>query len=136
MARTRETFFRGQELARSRRSMPARTYNLSRILLGRSPDAFVFVPIRSMQVLAIVEACEFNFVHREARREIELSWLDFAPGERSGLDEPVPFDAVFYAPEAAATMLRLQGEFLKALELMEARSVPSGTGAVLELKPR
>jgi hypothetical protein len=132
----RETFYRGPEMARSRRSMPARTYNLSRILLARSPDRFVFVPIRSMQYLAIVEAGEFNFVHREARREIELAWQAFAPGERTGLDEPVPFDAVFYGPEAAATMLRLQGEFLKALEALEARSAPSGTGAVLELKPR
>lgn len=132
----RETFYRGQEIARTRRSMPARTYNLSRILLARSPDAFVFVPIRSMQYLAIVEAGEFNFLHREARREIELSWQNFAPGERSGLDQPVPFDVVFYAPDAASTMLRLQGEFLKAMELMEARSAPAGTGAVLELKPR
>jgi hypothetical protein len=132
----RETFYRGPELARTRRSMPARTYNLSRILLARSADAFVFVPIRSMQYLAIVEAGEFNFVHREARREIEVAWQDFAPGERSGLDQPVPFDAVFYGPDAASTMLRLQGEFLKAMDLMAARTAPTGTGTVLELKLR
>lgn len=136
MARTRETFYRGPEVARARRTMPARTYNLSRILLARSLDAYVFVPIRSMQYLAILEAGEFNFVHREARREIELAWDGFAPGARSGLDEPVPFDAVFYRPEAATTMLRLQGEFLKAMELLQQRSLPTQSGAVLELKRR
>lgn len=136
MARMRETFYRGNELARTRRSMPARTYNLSRILLARSPDAFVFVPIRSMQYLAIVEPHEFNFVDREARREIELAWQHFAPGERAGLDDPVPFDAVYYGPQAADAMLRLQTEFVKAMELMQARTVPEHTGAVLELKRR
>lgn len=136
MARTPETFYRGPELARTRRTMPARTYNLSRILLARSNDAFVFVPIRSMQYLAIVEAGEFNFLHREARREIELAWQGFAPGERSCLDQPVPFDLVYFAGAAATTMLRLQGEFLKAMELMQVRTAPADTGVVLDLRRR
>ena len=134
--RMRETFSRGPELSRIRRSMPARTYNLSRILLFRSPDPFVFVPVRSMQCLAILEAAEFNFVHREARREIELSWQNFAPGERGGLDQPVAFDAVLHSPDAAAALLRLQGEFPKAMELLAARTAPQGAGAVLEMKRR
>jgi len=134
--RVRETFYRGNELARERRAMPARTYNLTRILLTRTRDAFVFVPIRSMQYLAIVESAEFNFLHSEERPDIELSWQNFAPAERSGLDDPVAYDAVYYCAHAAVTMRRLQGEFLRALEQMAARSAPAQSGAVLELKRR
>lgn len=134
--RVRETFYRGNELARERRAMPARTYNLTRILLTRTRDAFVFVPIRSMQYLAIVESAEFNFLHSEERPDIELSWQNFAPAERSGLDDPVAYDAVYYRAHAAVTMRRLQGEFLRALEQMAARSAPAQSGAVLELKRR
>jgi len=134
--RMRETFFRGQELAREPRSMPAATYNLTRILLARTKDAFVFVPIRSMQVLAIVEAREFNFVHSETRRTIDLSWQDFAPAARTALDDPVPYDAVYHAEDAARTMLRLQAEFLRALEMLAERSSPVGTGRVIEIRRR
>ena len=134
--RKRETFFRGPELRRERRSMPAATYNLTRILLARTKDAFVFVPIRSMQVLAIVEAREFNFVHSETRSTIDLSWQDFAPAARTALDDPVPYDAVYHADDAARTMLRLQGEFLRALEMLAERSAPLGTGGVIEIRRR
>jgi hypothetical protein len=132
----RETFQRGPELVRIRRSMPAQTYNLSRILLARAGAGHVFVPIRSMQYLAIVEPHEFNFVHREGRREIEISWQDFSPGERTALDDPVPYDAVFHQAGAAETMRRLQGEFLTALAFAAERSAPSDPGVVLELRKR
>lgn len=134
--RMRETFFRGPELRRERRSMPAATYNLTRILLARTRDAFVFVPIRSMQVLAIVEAREFNFLHSETRRTIDLSWQGFAPAARTALDDPVPYDAVYHAEDAARTMLRLQGEFLRALETLAERSAPVETGGVIEIRRR
>lgn len=132
----RETFYRGPALARSRRSMPGQTYNVTRILLARAGAGHVFVPIRSMQYLAIVEAQEFNFVHREGRREIEISWQDFAPGAREALDAPVPYDAVFHHEGASATMQRLQAEFQKALALAAERSAPSDPGVVLALRKR
>jgi len=134
--RVRETFHRGPELARERRAMPARTYNLTRILLARTGDAFVFVPIRSMQYLAIVESGEFNFLHSEARPDIEISWQNFAPGERAALDDPVAYEAMYYGAHAEVTMRRLQGEFLRALEQMAARTAPARSGMVLDLKPR
>lgn len=134
--RQRETFFRGEELQRVRRTMPARTYNLTRILLARHAGQAVFVPIRSMQYLAIVEAAEFNFVHAEARREIEIAWQHFAARGRAGLADPVGYDAVYFGPEAENTMLRLQGEFARALELMASRFLPGGGGAVIELRRR
>lgn len=134
--RVRETFHRGPELARERRAMPARTYNLTRILLARTGDAFVFVPIRSMQYLAIVESGEFNFLHSEARPDIEISWQNFTPGERAALDDPVAYEAVYYGAHAEVTMRQLQGEFLRALEQISARSAPAGRAKVLDLKRR
>jgi hypothetical protein len=134
--RQRETFYRGEELQRACRTMPARTYNLTRILLSRQAEPAVFVPIRSMQYLAVVETAEFNFVHSEARRRIEISWQHFRPWERTGLDDPVAYEAVYFSPGAGATMLRLQGEFARALELMVSRYVPAGGSAVIELKRR
>jgi hypothetical protein len=132
----REMFYRGDELQRSRRAMPARTYNLTRILLSRRAEPAVFVPIRSMQYLAVVEAAEFSFVHSEAGRQIEIVWQHFSPRERTGLDDPGAYDAVYFRPSAGETMLRLQGEFARALELMVSRSVPAGGSAVIELKRR
>jgi hypothetical protein len=134
--RVRETFYRGAELVRMPSAMPARTYNLTRILLARSRDSFVFVPIRSMQYLAIVEANEFNFLHAEARPNIEISWQDFASSGRASLEDPVPYTAVHHAAGAAVTMVRLQAEFLRAMQLAAARSAPADTGVVLELKRR
>jgi hypothetical protein len=134
--RTPESFHRGPELRRERRGMPAATYNLTRILLARASDRFVFVPVRSMQVLAIVEPQEFNFVHSETRRTIDISWQDFAPGVRAALDEPVPYDAVYHTEHAAPAMLRLQGEFLRALEILAARSAPAGPGGVIDIRRR
>ena len=134
--RVRETFYRGPERGRERRAMPAATYNLTRILLARTADAYLFVPIRSMQYLAIVESGEFHFLHSEARPDIEISWQNFTPGERAALGDPVAYEAVYYGAHAEATMRRLQGEFLRALEQMAARSAPSSSGAVLELRRR
>jgi len=136
MGSTTEFFFRPEETARERVTLPAPLYNRCRLLLTRCTRPHVFVPIRSMQYLAIVESAEFNFLHSEERPDIELSWQNFAPAERSGLDDPVAYDAVYYRAHAAVTMRRLQGEFLRALEQMAARSAPSQSGAVLELKRR
>ena len=111
-------------------------HNLTRILLSRTGDGFVFIPIRAMQTLAIVEPAEFNFVHSENRPEIQISWQNFAAGERSSLDQPVPYDIVYYGAAAPAAMQRLQGEFGRALELMASRCAPTDTGVVLELKRR
>jgi hypothetical protein len=132
--RVRETFYRGKELARVHRTMPAQTYHLTRLLLARSRDTFVFVPIRSMQYLGIIEAGELNFVHSEARREIDISWQSLTADERSALDQPVSYEAVYYTDEAPVTMQRLQGDLLRALELMASRSAPADTGVVLALR--
>jgi hypothetical protein len=99
--------------------------------LARAPQGCVFVPIRSMQVLAVLDHEEFIFVDRERRRWVEIAWQHFRPGERAALDAPVAYEAVYYSPEAHETMKRLQGEFLKALRDLQGRAPQQGRARVL-----
>lgn len=116
-----EEFYREQELARESRHLPSALYNLTRTLLARSQTGCVFVPIRSMQYMAIIDAEEIVFVDSQHKRWIEVSWQSFKPGERESLDDAVAFESVYYVAEATETMKRLQGEFFTALRVLAAR---------------
>lgn len=131
---TEETFYRPAETGREARHLPAPVYNLAHLLLARSASDCVFVPIRGMQYMAVLDAEEYIFVHREGRRMIELAWRHFRPGERAALSEPVAYELVCYSPSAPATMLRLQREFHVALQALESRqTLPSGPARILKL---
>lgn len=109
------TCYRNQEIARETRNLPALTYNLAITLLARSSDACLFVPIRSLQYLAILDAEEFVFVDSTSKCQIDIAWRDFRPRERVTLDDPVSYQAVYYQPGIAELMSRLQTEFPIAL---------------------
>ena len=128
-----ETFYRPPELSREPRTLPAETYNLAHVLLKRASTGSLFVPLRSMQFLAVLDAEEFIFVDREGRRMIELAWQHFAPQTRHALDEPVSYEAVYYSPVAAEVMRRAQGEFHKALREVEQKNVLHGPAHVIKL---
>ena len=128
-----ETFYRPPELSREARTLPADTYNLARVLLKRAATGSLFVPLRGMQFLAVLDAEEFIFVDREGRRMIELAWQHFAPQARSALDEPVSYEAVYYSPAGAEVLRRVQGEFHKALREVEQKSLPPGSARVIKL---
>lgn len=130
-----ETFYRPAEMTRAARTLPAETYNLGRLLLARAANGCVFVPIRRMQFLAVLDREEFIFVDREGRRAIEIAWQRFRPGERVALDAPVPYEAVYYSAAATGIMQRLQSEFLKALHELEGRQ-PVVAGARIISLPR
>ena len=121
----KETFYRPDEVSREARALPAETYNLARRL--RTQGESLFVPIRAMQYLAVLDDDEFIFVDREGGRRIEVSWQGFRPQDRSALDAPVHYEAVYYSGEAKELMRRLQGEFQKALTGL-ARRKPVSTG--------
>lgn len=125
---------RGPELARERRYLPAEVYNLAHTLLARGGDA-VFVPIRSMQVLAIIDREEIVFVDSRHKHVVETAWQRFAPRDRAGLDAPVSYEAVHYGPESAALMGRLQRDFADALKAFAAKTAPHGAAAVLSMRP-
>ena len=105
-----ERFYREQEIARLPAFLPAATYNLAHTLLARAGKC-LFVPIRSLQYMAVLDAEEFIFVDSQNKAWVELAWQHFRPQARSALDERVPFEVVHYAPQAAETMKRLPGEF-------------------------
>jgi len=130
-----ERFYREQEIARQPDFLPAATYNLAHTLLARA-GLCLFVPIRSLQYMAVLDAEEFIFVDSQNKAWVELAWQHFRPQARSALDERVPFEVVHYAPQAVETMKRLPGEFHKALRVLAERDLPQQDARVLPLVRR
>ncbi len=128
-----ETFYRPPELSREPRTLPAVTYNLAHVLLQRAATGSLFVPLRGMQFLAVLDAEEFIFVDREGRRMIELAWQNFLPQARRALDEPVSYEAVYYSPASTEIMRRVQAEFHKALREIEQKAAPGNPARVVKL---
>jgi len=127
---TKESFYRTREIKRERRSLSAAVYNRSKTLLYRSGETALFVPIRSMQYLAVIDREEIVFLNGAvSRRDIVLAWRNFRASERCALDQPVPYEAVYYTEGSPAAMPRIQSEFPRALREMDekhrnARIVP------------
>lgn len=130
------TCYRDQELQREMRHLPAATYNLAHTLLARSPAGVVFVPIRSMQFLAILDHEEIVFVDAERKSQIDIAWQHFRPQQRSSLDEAVAYESVYYHPAAADIMRRLQSEFPRALQALSEKEKLEGPGKILKLEMR
>jgi hypothetical protein len=131
-----ESFEREQALARIDSALPAATYNLTRILLAASTTGCVFVPIRSMQYLAVLDQEEIIFVDSQYKRWVEVAWQCFKPQARNALDESVAYQAVFYTPAARDVRLRLQRDFHAALSLLDSRRQPHAPAHVLNLPAR
>ncbi|HSJ80861.1 MAG TPA: hypothetical protein VK910_06560 [Thiobacillus sp.] len=130
-----ERFYREQEIARLPDFLPATTYNLAHTLLARAGKC-LFVPIRRLQYMAVLDAEEFIFVDSQNKAWVELAWQHFRPQARSALDERVPFEVVRYLPQATETMKRLPVEFLKALQALAGRDLPQQDARVLPLVRR
>ena len=129
------SFERGEEIRREVRQLPAEHYNKIRLLFARVRSEALFVPIRAMQYLAIVDREEIVFVDGLGTRRIELAWRDFQAGERENLRDPVTYTCVYYLEKGRENMNRLQSEFLKALGLMQDRQ-PKADGATITPLPK
>lgn len=127
------TIYRDPPLAKEERQLPATTYNLLRTLLARSPGV-LFVPIRSMQFLAIVDAEEVVFVDHLQKGLAAIAWQSFKPQARDALDTPVTYTAVHYRDDGAELMRRLQGELPKALAQLEGKERPEGAAKILKFE--
>ncbi len=115
----KESFNRGEALGHKARMLPAETYNAMRLLLDYSDASCVFVPIRSMQYMAVIDQEEVIFVDAvSARRSIEFSWQQFKPQQRSSLTEPVAYRFTYYDVKAIETIKRAQGEFNRFVQQM------------------
>ena len=126
------TCYRNPELAHEPRFLPAATYNLALTLLGRSTTDNLFIPIRSMQYLAILDAEEFVFLDGERKCWIDIAWRHFQPQARNSLQEPVAYEAVYYHAEAENLMLRLQAELPRALHALADKTQLDGPARVLK----
>lgn len=126
------TCYRDIALASENRTLPAATYNLAVALLARAPAGYLFVPIRSMQYLAILDNEEFMFIDGERKCWIDIAWQHFKPQQRESLEDPVTYEAVYYRPESAGLMRRLQTEFPLALRSLAGKEKLHGPARVLK----
>jgi hypothetical protein len=124
-----ETFFRPEEIAREQVNLPAALFNRCILLLNNSSTKNVFVPVRSMQYQAVIDADEIIFVDNQSYassaghggRMIVIAWKVALHGQRDSLSKPVPIEIVYHANENHETHRRLMSEFPKALDIFEAR---------------
>lgn len=130
------TVYRDPPLGGESRALPAAQYNLARLLQSRSRHGAAFVPIRNMQVLAILDVDEFVFVDSQHKQLAVLAWRHFQPQQRNTLDDPVPFEAEFYRSDAADLQRRLQPELFKAMQLLSGRDRIDGPARVLKFDRR
>jgi hypothetical protein len=126
------TCYRDLALQREARQLPATVYNLAYTLLAKSASGVVFVPIRTMQYLAILDAEEFVFLDSQNKSWIEIAWQNFQPQQRSALDQAVPYQAVYYNASAAIAMQRLQHDFALALHALAKKETPQGAARILK----
>jgi len=108
----------------------SQTYNLAHVLLNRSDTKHLFVPIRSMQYLAIIEKDAFWFVDSlayavrgdEGGRLIRVSWHPvIRAGERTGLNQNMDCRVIFYGKDMRDIQNRLNKEFYESMQLMDQR---------------
>lgn len=126
--------YRSPPIASEHRALPAKHYNLARSLQARSPRGVAFVPVRSMQMLAILDAEEFVFLDAHEKQRAVLAWGGFRPQQRTGLDQPVAYEALYYRADARELMGRLQPELFKAMQALAAKDRAVSPARVLFLE--
>ena len=126
-----EVFFRPEPVDRNETTISAALYNRCRLTRAHSGRDHLFIPIRAMQYLAVVDEDEIIFVDSQAYavrggeggRIIVISWHFRPVGERESLNEPVPMEILFHHEIGHTLSIRLQGEFDKALADLESRQI-------------
>jgi hypothetical protein len=127
------TCYRNHEVAREPRQLPAPTYNSALLLLEHSKDGVVFVPIRGMQYLAVIDREEIIFLDSEHRSWVAIAWQNFRPQQRTALTDAVPYEAAYYTQAAREAMKRLLAEFPQAVKALAARDTPSTGARIIKL---
>ena len=126
------TCYRDSAISREHRQLPAATYNLALTQLARSATGNLFIPIRAMQYLAILDNEELVFLDGERKCWIDIAWRNFKPQARLSLEDPVHYEAVYYRPDTALIMSRLQAELPRALQELAKKSRVDGPARVLQ----
>jgi hypothetical protein len=125
------TLYREAPILRESRHLPGAVYNLAHLLLARAGKTCVFVPIRGMQYLAVIDHEEIVFVDRELPGQVQLAWQNFHRQERNALDQRVEFEVAFYTRESLPVMSRLMSEFPRAMQAMAGKERIETPAAVL-----
>ena len=129
-----ETFFRPEELAVERLTIPAALYNLCRLVLARCDNEHAFIPIRSMQFQAVIGHGEVIFVDSQdyavqdgkGGKLVCLAWIFRHELGRDNLTEPAPIQLAYFREDARQLHNRLVGEFGQALEQFAAQQQVTG----------
>lgn len=130
------TCYRDLEIKREKRTLAAATYNLAIQLLARCETKQLFIPIRSMQYLAIVDLEEFVFVDSQNKCWVDIAWQNFHSHEREALNQPIEYEAVFYREDQTDLMQRLQSEFPFALRAMMAKQAPHDPAKIISFRQK
>jgi len=141
-----EVFFRPPEIEREDGVLTGDIYNICHTLLSRSPQDCVFVPMRDMQYMAILDKHEIIFVDslvyqmvgNQGGRIITTAWQFPTHKDRESLSEPQTCSYVYYHPLAKENHLRLHGSFRQAILLLDERYresiLPSHQAKILPIK--
>lgn len=113
-----ERFYRGDTLGTEICSLSAETYNNMRRLIARYDGAQVFVPVRSLQYMAVVSEKEVIFVDIHIQRVTELSWSRFQSNDRGGLNSPVHYSCAWHNSKAHERMQKISTEFAESIKAL------------------
>ncbi len=129
-----ETFFLPKEVERKHWLLHADIYNLYHSLYARNEIGHVFVPIRDLQFMAVLDKNEIVFVdgqsyavaknkegENEGGRLILLAWKFPVSHDRDSLMDPMPCEVIFYDKKNTDLQLRMISAFKQAMELMDQR---------------
>jgi len=130
------SFERLPEIRREQASLPSFFYNKLHLLFASIGEESLFIPIRSLQYLSIIDAEEVIFVDGQRSRYVNIAWDQFKPQQRNAIDESVDYELVLYKYFSDEFIIQLQGEFFKAVEEYENKhSLSERLGSVVPLKP-
>ncbi len=126
---------RGEPMQCRQSTLPAALFRRIRHQLNRQQGRCVFIPIRSLQYLAVIDDEEVVFVDGMVKHRIEIAWRAFRPQQCAAVGDPVPFEECRYSLQADEVAPRLLREFSEALVLFESRheAAPEGPAAVVPL---
>lgn len=143
-----QSFFTPDEFSCQRFQLLSKTYNLAHTLLNRCQSDHLFIPIRSLQYIAIIESNTFWFVDSlayavrgdEGGRLIRISWHPFVKAnQRDDLTQHVDSRIIFYGNDMQDIQTRLTNEFYQAMLLIDQRHrdslVTNYKVNILPLKP-
>ena len=125
-----QSFFTPDEFFCQETRLLSQTYNLAHVLLKRSQSDHIFIPVRSLQYLAIIEKNAFWFVDSlayavrgdEGGRLIRVSWHPVINvNQREGLTQNMDCRVIFYGEDMSEIQTRLNNEFYQSMLQIDQR---------------